>query len=266
MIDIQWKGKIGYGDIVSPICYAHTLSRQLDQEVSLTFRWDTGPTHKIVPEDPETLWERASYLHHVSEKSGTRVTLYHAFNAPLDINHTNYDWDVVGNDRFHNYWPACKDLRHIGGSNTIVVNSTNNNQQSLKDYGKSWKDPAAGLWPIIIDGLLKQGFDIDVVDYRTPVSSLVTKLQRARGFLGYHGTAAWVARFVQTPSIILTAGKLTHTAFPNAYIMHGLVSVNRFNTDFKDNLRRAVKVNNICVDKFSRYKVPLTTVEHLNIL
>ena len=43
---------------------------------------------------------------------------------------------------------------------------------------------------------------------------MIQLLQRARGFVGYHGTAAWVARFLHTPSVLFAdGGSLTRNAF-----------------------------------------------------
>lgn len=217
MLDIQWKGKVGYGDIVSPICYAHNISNKLQMPVNLTFRWEHGPEHKINPRDPETLWERASYIERACYKGSTQVTVFHKFKHPLSINHTNYDWDIVGKDDLHNYWFPTKPNKPR--SNLIVVNSTQGNSLSLKDYGKDWKDPAASYWPNIIDRLQQRGFEIEIVDYRTPVHHLINILRHAKGFVGYHGTAAWPAKFMHVPSVLFAnGGGLTSTSFRYAII------------------------------------------------
>lgn len=216
MIDIQWKGKIGYGDIVSPVCYAHNLSFKLKTEVNLTFRWQNGSSHKIHRTDPETLWERADYIAAMCEERDTVVNIEHRFHDPLNINHTNYDWTIVGKDVYHNYWRP-KVFNQLE-SKTIVVNSTDGNTTSLKTYGKPWKDPIARQWGRVVDTLSKQ-YNVVVVDYRTPINELVALLQTAKGFVGYHGTAAWVAKFTHTPSILFAdGGSLTRNAFPYAHI------------------------------------------------
>lgn len=217
MVNIEWRGKIGYGDIVSPICYAHNLSYKLHTGVNLTFRWQQDAMQKIHPSDPETLWRRADFIYNVSEKKGTDVKIFHKFEDPLDVNHTNYDWDSVKKDSFHNYWMPKK-FNDGSLSDTILVNSTSNNVMSLKKYGKEWKDPLANQWQFVIDTLSKK-YTVRVVDYRTPIAKLVKLLQGARGFVGYHGTAAWVAKFTHTPSVLFAdGGSLTRNAFPYANI------------------------------------------------
>ena len=39
-VEIDWKGKIGYGDIVSPICYAHNVAQKNTCDVDLNFYFD----------------------------------------------------------------------------------------------------------------------------------------------------------------------------------------------------------------------------------
>ena len=216
MIKLLWKGKIGYGDVVSPICYAHNVAHKMQEPVELTFFWEHDAYTKIEKHDPETLWERSNYIARCCLKTDHDVTLIHRFSTPVDFNHIGYTWEVVGSDPFHNYWKP-KQKNHPS-SNIVVVNSTNNNIISLKAYGKSWKDPAANNWSDII-GTLSKSFDVVVVDYTTPIATLVDLLEKAQGFVGYHGTAAWVARLVHTPSVLFAdGGSLTGTAFPYARI------------------------------------------------
>lgn len=217
MLDIQWKGKIGYGDIVSPICYAHNISYKLKIPVNLTFRWEWGHGRKIHPSDPEQLWIRANYLFGKAYKKDTNVTLIHKFRDPLDCNHTGYVWDDVADDKFHNFWPST--FKRTPKPGVIVVNSTEGNVISLANYGKSWKDPVADHWKEIVDGL-KKDYDVHVVDYRTPIDQLCNILSSAEVFIGYHGTAAWVAKFLETPSVIYSrGGNLTQNAFHSSIII-----------------------------------------------
>lgn len=219
MIDIQWKGKIGYGDIISPICYAHNVSYKLKTKVSLTFRWHHSFDEKVHRTDPETLWERAMYINYICSKMGTDVGVYNRFDSPLDINHTNYDWNVLSKDIFHNYWSPVTKNKPL--TNIIVVNSTAGNLQSLAKYGKSWKDPVAGRWDQVVEDLSNK-YDVFVVDYRTPIVDLVNVLRVAKGFVGYHGTAAWVAKFTHTPSVLFAdLGSLTRNAFHYASLHEG---------------------------------------------
>lgn len=264
MIDIQWKGKIGYGDIVSPICYAHNVSYQLEEAVTLTFRWDHGYDHKIDPSDPEPLWQRASYIDMLCDKHGTDVTVLHKFHSPLDINHTNYDWDVVGKDKFHNYWRPL-DTPHDKDPNLVVVNSTAGNNVSLKQYGKPWKDPIADRWKYVTK-LIAQNYKVEVVDYRTPIRDLVFLLKRARGFVGYHGTAAWVAKFTHTPSLLFAdGGSLTRNAFPYAEVTKDTSALKATISNLETYFRQAEMKTIQCVGEYEeKYYPSLEFLDHLH--
>lgn len=263
MIDIQWKGKIGYGDIVSPICYAHNVSYKLRQPVSLTFRWDKGYDHLIHPSDPEQLWQRASYIDMLCDKEGTDVTVLHKFNSPFAINHTNYDWNVVGKDKFHNYWYP-KTTRHDYYPKLIVVNSTVSNVVSLKEYGKPWKDPVADKWKYVTE-LISKNYQVEVVDYRTPIRELVRLLKSARGFVGYHGTAAWVAKFTHTPSVLFAkGGSLTRNAFPYATIVDDTSSLRKTISNLEQLLDDSRSCSLDAVVEYENYFPSLEFVDHLH--
>ena len=264
MIDIQWKGKIGYGDIVSPICYAHNLSYKLNTRVDLTFRWSTGPQHKIDARDPETLWERASFLSTICEKDRTDVNIIHRFDNPLDINHTNYDWDIVGKDPYHNYWVPRGQKQHRPRG-LIVVNTTEGNSVSLKDYGKEWKDPIANDWLYLTVCLKQRGYEVVTVDYRTPVRRLWDLLQYAQGFIGYHGTAAWVARLAHTPSVIFSrGGKLTSNAFFYSCVCTGPEHVDKTVENIDELFAKSQQAIDVSRDfYFRKYNIPIPSLRSL---
>lgn len=228
MIQIEWKGKIGYGDIISPICYAHNISSKLRTKVELNFRWNEDSFHKIYDTDPETLWFRADYLNSLCEKRNTDVTVYHRFKSPLEINHTNYDWDTVGSDPLHNYWFVKEKFKNTKQSNLIVFNTTLQNKQTLKQYGKSWKDPIADKWNSLLQEA-KRTHDVVDVNYSTRIQDMVSMMRGCKLFIGYHGTAAWVARLLEVPSIIFSGGgKLTSSSFPQASVLTDLQDPDNF--------------------------------------
>jgi hypothetical protein len=62
MITIEWKGKIGYGDIISPLCYAHNVARKNCDDVTLHMHWKHKRGEKYKPEDLDTLDSRMKAL------------------------------------------------------------------------------------------------------------------------------------------------------------------------------------------------------------
>ena len=223
MLTCNWRGKVGYGDIVSPICYAHNVANKLDTHVKLVFHWNHSSSHKICVDDPETLMERASFIFDHCIKSN--VSLEHRYHSALPIHHDNYDFT----DDLHNFWYS--DQRHIGHSDIIVVNGTHHNMVTMAEYGKTWKDPIGEQgWAEFVSTLSKTHHVVDV-SYRTPIKELVAVLQRAKVFVGYHGTAAWVAKFVQTPMVVFSNKVgLTQMSFSHAAVKTAM------EPDFIDNI------------------------------
>ncbi len=92
MITIEWKGKIGYGDIISPLCYAHNISQMNCQDDTLHVHWMHNRGEKYKEEDPETLDERFKYLWSICKPINyLKVHLTQSYSTKIKWNHTNYD-------------------------------------------------------------------------------------------------------------------------------------------------------------------------------
>ena len=87
---IHWKGKIGYGDIISPICYAHNEADKRKEPVDLVFHFDHDSGTKFKDQDAETINERVDFIrdHTTPSKYPVRVDQY--CNSRMESNHTNY--------------------------------------------------------------------------------------------------------------------------------------------------------------------------------
>ena len=198
---IEWRGKIGYGDIVSPICYAQNQSEITGKLVNLQFYWPTEPAEFI-----DINKERCKQLVELLDLKN--VIVDHIDDVHLPYNHTNYkakilDWD----DSYHNiYFPNIKiDPQYI------VIGSPLNNKQALADYsaGKAWKDGLKKSEWIEIE---KRGI---VVDYTTPFDELVDILSKCRYYIGYHGSITWMARLFGLPMTVFSQDhSFTQWAFP----------------------------------------------------
>ena len=61
-IVINWKGKIGYGDIVSPICYAHNMAEKNSCDVVLRFHWKQKEKKLYKQQDNEYIQDWVDYI------------------------------------------------------------------------------------------------------------------------------------------------------------------------------------------------------------
>ena len=223
ILRIDWKGKIGYGDVVSPICYAHAMAQKNCCDVELKFHWPHKKGEKYKIEDPESLDYRTRYLASiVNPINYHQVKINHKFESKLDYNHSNYD----DSDSFHNFWYSR--VQNLENSKSfIALNTTATHKQQLEEYGgksKTWKDPA-GLekWQILEEQITsKWGLDVKRVGYETPIADVIDIYRKCLLAIGYHGSTMWVARYLRCPMIIYSMRKQTAKSFQWATVSNKL--------------------------------------------
>lgn len=250
-IHVEWKGKIGYGDIISPISYAHNLSDKLSMPVLLTFHWPHGPDQKTYPDDPESIDFRAMYMHSLMKPA--EVAIEHVYYSTKEFDpdnpHTNYEYQ----ENVHNLWWST--ITHHQTNDRVVICPTTANSEPLA-RGKKWKDPVDAKWDTI-----RTMFDADVVSYKTPINELVEKLRNCKVFIGYHGSCAWVARHLRVPSIIFSSiPDISQSCFPSKI---------QSQLNVLDHLDRLILDSELRIDDFDKklqqYKFRPTVVKRLTI-
>ena len=209
MIQFDWKGKIGYGDIISPLCYAHALAQRNCDDVHFTMHWKHKRGEKFKDEDPETLDVRFKHLFKIARPiTYHKVTYSQHFGTDMDYNHSNYD----DKESFHNLW--WSKIGNVDSNrNTVVFNTTATHKEQFKDYdtGKQWKDPV-GLkgWQQCADIVREEwGLNVDYVDYTTPIMDAVDIYKKCFLAVGYHGSSMWLARYLGCPMLIYSTKPIT---------------------------------------------------------
>ena len=213
ILKINWKGKIGYGDVISPICYAHAMAQKNCCDVELIFHWPNKKGEKYKMEDAESLDARTKHLASIAKPVDYhQVKINHKFESKLKYNHTNYD----DSDPFHNFWYSR--IQNMESSqNYIAMNTTATHKQQLEQYdkGKVWKDPV-GLdkWKILEEQITtKWGMEVKHVGYETSVSEAIDIYKKCTLAIGYHGSTMWVARYLRCPMVIYSMRKQTARSF-----------------------------------------------------
>lgn len=217
-IRVNWKGKIGYGDIISPICYAHVLAIKNKVNVDLNMYWETPKGQLFKPTDPESIDYRQRYLFKLIEPISYNVKLRQHFNQKLDYNHSNYD-SFSGH---HNHWYSKH--RNTPGD-YIILNTTENNLQQFQQYdpNKQWKDPLGVDGFKKLKDMLSGKYKIVEVDYRTPVAEAFNLYNNCYCAVGYHGSTIWLGRYVRAPLIVFSSDyKITKYVFPWASILNNI--------------------------------------------
>lgn len=256
MIQFDWKGKIGYGDIISPLCYAHALAQRNCDDVHFTMHWKHKRGEKFKDEDPETLDVRFKHLFKIARPiTYHKVTYSQHFGTNMDYNHSNYD----DKESFHNLW--WSKIGNVDSNrNTVVFNTTATHKEQFKDYdtGKQWKDPV-GLkgWQQCADIVREEwGLNVDYVDYTTPIMDAVDIYKKCFLAVGYHGSSMWLARYLGCPMLIYSTKPITRKAFPWATV-RGKFDITQFRETNPDFVRKQSRNKLIEVKK--QYETFLNT-------
>lgn len=220
---IDWKGKIGYGDIISPICYAYNEAEKNATDVVLNFHWEDEEPKKFKEQDSETIIDWCNYIvNNTIKPVFFDVKVNHIFGSKLGYNHTNYD-DIkmaLHNLRFSNFGMHDHDNAHSKYRELCFV-TTSKHAQSMEEYDKKkvWKDPLGATpgghaWPRVADICAKRGWKIHHIHYETPINTCVKKILASRAVIGYHGAHMWLAKWLGKPMIVFSKRQLTNKAFP----------------------------------------------------
>ena len=226
-IVINWKGKIGYGDIISPISYAYNIAEKNSTDVILRFHWKDSEPQKYKEKDSETIQQWIDITNNNTQKPAFwDVRIEHVYDSELGYNHDNYDAKdmQLHNMRFSNFGMIDGKNAYKTYNKIKFVTSIKHKQQLAEyDKGKAWKDPLAATpsgmaWPRVADLIKKRGWDPRFVHYETPMKKCIDTMLSSRCVIGYHGAHMWIARWLGMPMIIFSKGTLTKKAFPWAMI------------------------------------------------
>ena len=191
---IWWKGKIGYGDIISPICYAHNQAEINKQNVELNFYFEHEEGTKFKEDDSETINDRIDFItENMLVEHDFKVTVNQTYNYVFPTNHVGYN----DNPRsLHNL--AFSKYKWKEGD-TIYLITPRKNKKQFAEYApqKAWKDE--GHWDDITNDLKLKGIPWEEIHYQTPLKEVCENLSTSRFVIGYHGGSSQVARWLGVP-------------------------------------------------------------------
>ena len=196
---IHWKAKLGYGDFMSPLCYAYNESVRRNEDITLQYMFPNSEEVKYKPEDPETMSERIRFVDAHTDKSDitNRVDIEMDYNIemPEDYDHTNYEHRSTG---LHNLRFSSTYRWKGTGSHVAVITTMKN--KNLFFGERRWKDPLQGDWkaylPRIPNSML--------IDYETPIEVAAQLISTAQYAVTYHGSAAWLCKWIGIPMVVVT--------------------------------------------------------------
>lgn len=201
---MNWKllKTAGYGDIVSPLCYA------IRNDLSVDFHMDYGESYKY-EQDPETITERILYIcDYLNENYHVDVSFH--YNSNLPYKHDVYDIKPIQKrEESHNMLPKFRTHVEKPVDNIVFCTSKTNSDQLPES--RKWKDPLSESdWQMLINY-----YEPILVDYTTPIDTLFKTIEDCDLFVGYHGSCAWIARLLQKPMLLFSRDHaFTTWAFP----------------------------------------------------
>ena len=137
-IVINWKGKIGYGDIISPISYAYNIAEKNSTDVVLKFHWADSEPKKYKETDTETIQQWIDITNNnIIKPAFWDVKIEHVYDSDLPYAHDNYDAKdmKLHNMRFSIY--GMNDGNNAYKTyNKITFVTSIKHKQSLQEYGK----------------------------------------------------------------------------------------------------------------------------------
>lgn len=201
---ISWfcKHTAGYGDLISPLCYAQNQGEIYDTVVQLDMKWSFLKTEQ---DSPDKLISRVVDLLHFPN-----VIMTHRYGCSPGSTDMNEPLKNIKNlDVVHNmYFPTS-----VVDPSLFVSCTPLTNNESFNTYAggiRSWKQALPDeQWKLIRDAS-----DVDI-NYRTPVDVAINNLLDCKFFEGYHGSCAWLARLIGVPMKIHSSKpELTNYCFP----------------------------------------------------
>lgn len=192
MLKVEWRTGVGYGDFVTGLGYAHTISLKCQTAVNINFHWNHSKEYLFDSNDPETIVSRCDYVYGVMKKSPL-VTYTHTFNSRLQCRFIN-QFDEF--NPLHGLWYTELELQK---SKNVVLWTTRHN----KDFPGVNKDPAYKHWDLIEERLKNLGYSVTEVTYRTPVKEKIDLIKNCAFGIGYDGLAHQLFKFMWKPVIVL---------------------------------------------------------------
>lgn len=229
---IDWDCKPGYGDIISPICYAANQASEKETDVTLKFHFkDRGRFDRHPQEYPcaDFLEDRIEFIAKYTTPSKGSVDIQYCYRSDLGKPHTNYPESPKKTNPWHNFRLADYSMRWGNRkkvTDIVSIVSPADNWIVEVPQGKQWKMEGVHNWYDFENGVCEGGgYPVAILDYKTPIEELVEILQRSYFCFSYHGSVAWVARWLGVPMCVIS-GKPEWSAwnFPTSqtinYIEH----------------------------------------------
>lgn len=208
--EVRWKGTPGVGDILFGFNSVHMithLGRKIRDIPQMTMHchWDHGEDYFHHFEDPETIVERANYLHNFYFDKDAIKVVHHfdAYDKELwRVRHQGFRRQRSDTALLHGlpHWMYRPEVRAKPIENKVVFWRPLFNREN--PY--SWKMVFSNRdWERIIHVLECHGFEMTELTYRTPVREAFYHINTARFCIFYDGMWQYIVKNLCKPAIAL---------------------------------------------------------------
>lgn len=260
MINIEWEGTFGYGDIVSAINHALLRQHIHQEEVTLTLNWFADRQYEVDkkyhPNDPETVGERAWFLIKRFDRNNDINVKFE--KKPPWRGKPQYRPKFL-NRMYEDKWygtmnPHIKP-RPQTFKNIVIWTPETNVEDPFDDYGTRYKAPLSvnDGWRTLrntVETMYGDQYDIRYVNYRMSVSEAVYNIDTADICIGYEGIGNVLAKSMWKPMIVFSDQKAMTdiTSGPWAQIENTLSNSIMNLEDIMSNQRQNIKLaeNSFC--------------------
>lgn len=218
--EVDWKGTFGVGDILFGLNAVHMMTHLMRKRrevpfVTMNVHWTHGEDYLHHFEDPETIIERAEYLHNFYyDKDAVRMNhIFYSKDEELQrIRHRGFrrkkspvavldalpSW-VFRNDILKSSLPV---------ENKVVFWRPLFNKDEPQGWKKVFTDDH---WLEIIHLLEMKGYDLVELTYRTPVREAFYHIRTCRFCIFYDGMWQYIAKNLCKPVIALGDNSVIET-------------------------------------------------------
>lgn len=226
--EVDWKGTPGVGDVLFGLNIIHMLhhlskkKRTVDKSI-INIYWNHSKDHLHHFEDPETIVERADYLH----------KFYHDYESVI-VNHIFDSNDKeIEMLRHRGFQRVQSPVTVIDGMSSWMFrrdvwcdNPVPNKVVFWRplfnaEIPRGWKRTfSASDWDKILDILDSKGFDLIELTYRSPVREAFYHIKTSRFCIFYDGMWQYIAKNMCKPVISLGDNSITRIHSPQGVFFY----------------------------------------------
>ena len=271
-LSVDWKGTPGVGDILFGMNAVHMLTNLAREkrdipQMTMNVHWDHSRDYLYHFEDPETIIERADYLHNFYHDKDAVKVVHHfnSFDKELwSIRHRGFQrgvskkvkekdgpWAVL--DGIPN-WKFRKDLDTTAIPNKVCFWRPFSNAETPYGWKMAFKEKD---WDRIIRILEDRGFEMVELTYRTPVREVLYHIRTCRFCIFYDGMWQYIAKNCMKPVITLGNSGITLVHSPQGV---WFPKPNDPERDIWDYLSKMPRILEHLDSRLERYKTKLMKV------